>query len=153
AVQIRVTHGEARTDHESRTVLNPLRRPVVIRRIKADAAVEFGFGMSRPISPYSTMGTIRTRVVNIHVFRPERVLGSDDGCAERFRRPIFAVCGYMRAHFESLIEIITRLIVCQSRLRVHPGSRAIAFPIITGTAGWACGVEHVEYGLGAVWCA
>jgi len=42
AVEIGEAHGEARTGHESRAILNPFRRPVVIILIQPEPEVKYG---------------------------------------------------------------------------------------------------------------
>src|SRR5262245_5042279 len=153
AVEIGVAHGKARTSHESRAVLNPSPRIIIVIHIQPDAVVEFHFGMSRRVAPRGNVSAIGFLRGKTGVFRRERGKVEREEVLEGLGRPVLAIRAHMRAKVESLIMIGKRLPGCKPRTRVQPAGRAVATPICDGTWLRAFIDEHVECGLGTVRCA
>src|SRR5262245_47450072 len=109
AVEIGEAHGEARTGHEPRTVMNPFPRPIIVTLIEPDAMFEFHFRLRRPVAPRNTVGTIRFLRGEARVFSRERVEVLREEGLEGWGGPICAVRAYMRANLETLLLIRKRL--------------------------------------------
>ena len=142
AVRVGEAHRHAGSGEHAGAVLHPLRRPVVVVRVEADAVIELDLRLCRPVAPRDAVSAVAVRRRDAG----QQALPLSDLCrvvaSELRRRPVGAVGGDVHTDLESLGGVRCSLLVGDRGSGIDVGAAAHALPV--GDRAVGCAVREVR---------
>ena len=151
AVQVGEAHGHARPREHAGAVLHPVRGPVVIVVVEADAVFQLNLGLARPVAPRNAVRAVGHGPGNAGKFGRHLTELVGKETSQRSRRPDGAVRVQVQTDFKALGFVSRGLRIGHGRAGENVGRTADGRPVGhgVGRVGGAFGEVGVEPAYGA----